>query len=845
VRATRLLTLALALALTPRGVGADVVVAQATLDPPQVRVGEAAALAIELAGAQDAAPPQIPAVEGVVIRYVGPSTQISMVNGRTTASITHRFTVTATRAGTFTIGPLTLEAGGKTYAAGSVTLQAVAAGTARPDAAGGGVGGDQLRLLLSTPRTEVYLHERVPIDLRLLIGSIRVADLQYPTLPGDGFALEKFPEPSQSRETIAGGTFQVFAFRTVLTPLRSGPLAVGPALMGMNLLERARRADPFFGSLFGESRQPGEARSAPLALTVLPLPEANRPADFSGAVGRFDFDVAAGPLALAAGDPVTVTATIRGDGYLESVAPPAIAASDTLRVYPVQPVPPAAGAAQTPPPGERRFEQVVIPQQPGTVTLPALRFSYFDPALRAYRTLTRGPFTLAVHPSAQGQSAPQIVGSTPTRPRPESLGQDIVSIKDAPGALQPVGARRYRSLVFWLVQLVPLAGWAAAVVVDRRRRRLSGDARYARFTRAGRTARAALARARQALAAGDPPAFYDAVARAVCDYLAAKLDLPPGGVTAEAVGACVAARGIPARVGDDVRELLAACEHARFAPTAAAGADMARTLERADAIVHALERARRLGRAVGAVSLLVALAAGAAGESPNTLFFRGNALYGEEHWAEAAAAYERVLSAGLESGALYFNLGNAYFKAGDVGRAVLSYERARQLMPGDPDLQANLGFARHLDDDAGTEETDGPLYARLLVPLAGRFATDTLLLGASVCWTMLLVFLAAARFVPGLARFTPTMLGTAGMALALLVPAAAYRLVTLDLPPRAVVVAPAAVAVRFEPVASGTLHYQARPGTVLNVLAEREGWAQVARRDGRRGWVERSALETL
>ena len=110
---------------------------------------------------------------------------------------------------------------------------------------------------------------------------------------------------------------------------------------------------------------------------------------------------------------------------------------------------------------------------------------------------------------------------------------------------------------------------------------------------------------------------------------------------------------------------------------------------------------------------------------------------------------------------------------------------------------------------------------------------------------MLLVFLAAARFVPGLARFTPTMLGTAGMALALLVPAAAYRLVTLDLPPRAVVVAPATVAVRFEPVASGTLHYQARPGTVLNVLAEREGWAQVARRDGRRGWVERSALETL
>ena len=62
--------------------------------------------------------------------------------------------------------------------------------------------------------------------------------------------------------------------------------------------------------------------------------------------------------------------------------------------------------------------------------------------------------------------------------------------------------------------------------------------------------------------------------------------------------------------------------------------------------------------------------------SPNTLFFHGNALYGEERYAEAAAEYERVLAAGLESGPLYFNLGNAYFKAGDVGHAVLAYERA-------------------------------------------------------------------------------------------------------------------------------------------------------------------------
>src|SRR5262249_22010669 len=159
-----------------------------------------------------------------------------------------------------------------------------------------------------------------------------------------------------------------------------------------------------------------------------------------------------------------------------SVAPPTIAGSDALRVYPVQP---AANAAA----GEKVFEQVVIPQQPGTVTIPAPAFGYFDPSARAYRTLTPAPIVLTVRPSAQAQATPQIVGGEPARARPESFGQDIVSIKDSPGTLRSVGARRYASPVFWLAQLVPLAVWLGAVAVARRRRRLSGDARYARFTR--------------------------------------------------------------------------------------------------------------------------------------------------------------------------------------------------------------------------------------------------------------------------------------------------------------------------------------------------------------------------
>ena len=380
---------------------------------------------------------------------------------------------------------------------------------------------------------------------------------------------------------------------------------------------------------------------------------------------------------------------------------------------------------------------------------------------------------------------------------------------------------------------------------DRRRRRLTGDVRYARFTRAGRAARHALAGAQARLGAGDGAAFYDAVARAMTEYLAAKLDLPPGGVTLETVTQRLGRNGVAAGVLDDLGDLLAACERARFAPTADATGDMERTLARATAIVRALERARRLGRVVAAAGLVLALAArvavAAPAETPTAIFFHANALYGEERYPEAAAEYERVLAAGVASGNVHFNLGNAYFKAGDVGRAILEYERARRWMPGDPDLTANLAYARSL---AGATE-DSVIWTRLAFPLAERYSTDRLLLTASALYTLLMLSLAAARLRPGLARGARSNAAAAALVLVVVVPSLAFRLATVDLAAAAVVVGKTEATVRFEPSPAGTEHFRAKPGTLLRVAAERAGWAQVVRADGRRGWIERDAIATV
>jgi len=868
----------------PAVVAAADVAVRAELDRPQVAVGESADLAVVVQGVQDAAAPTIADVDGLSVRYVGPATQLSIVNGRASASITHHFSVSATKPGTFTIGPIAVEYGGKRYDAGTLTLAAGGAPAGGATAGGAVPGGgtaagarrgapatDQVTLVLASPRTRAFLHERVPATLTLTVGAVQVSDVHYPTIGGDAFAIEPLREPVQRREQTAHGVAQVVDFHTVLTPLRAGDLTIGPATIELSVPVRGRSRDPVFdrffgGDPFGALRQI-TVQSEPLHLDVLPLPDAGKPADFSGAVGSFDLHVAASPRELKAGDPVTITTTIAGDGNLDGITAPVVAAGDALKTYPVQPVPqPSSNPNAARGRARVAFEQVVIPPRAGSFTLAAPRFSYFDPGTGTYRTLTAPPIALTVQASAQ-PAAQAPVGALPAATpapaaAPETLGRDIVFIKDTPGALTPIGRRLYRSPTFWALQLVPLALWAAVAAYDRRRKLLRADPRLARFAGAGRSARRAIAGAETALRAGDRAAFYDGLAAALREYLSAKLDLPPGAITADGVAEHVRARGVSPDVTAGLHELLETCERVRFAPQAAADGDMRHALDRAASLVRSLERERRLSSASARVALVLAIGAAATrtlvvlaliaavlaprwlradvAPSPNTIFFHANALYGEERYTDAAAEYERVLAAGVESGPLYFNLGNAYFKTGDIGRSVLAYERARRLMPADPDLHANLRFARE-----GAEPDAPALVARILFPLATRLASDTLLRLASGLWMLVMLLAITRRLVPALDAVGRRAVVVASALLVVVATSAAYRVLAIDLPSWAVVVARQGATVRFEPSESGTAHFTVPTGAKLRVLSSREQWSQVERTDGTRGWIAADAIGRL
>jgi tetratricopeptide (TPR) repeat protein len=239
----------------------------------------------------------------------------------------------------------------------------------------------------------------------------------------------------------------------------------------------------------------------------------------------------------------------------------------------------------------------------------------------------------------------------------------------------------------------------------------------------------------------------------------------------------------------------------------------------------------------------VAATAAAAGPpaSPQTTFFHANALYKDGRFAEAAREYEQVLQAGVESGNLYFNLGNAYFKAGERGKAILNYERARRFLPTDADLAANLSYAQSL---TGAEPCPPALWPRLAFPFARRLATSRLVWLTSAAYSVLFAILAAYRLWPSRPRALVYLSAAVAVVVLLTATSLAHQ-VLAGWQQQAVVVVDGESPARFEPSASGTLHFVLKEGSRVDVTDQREGWMQVTRCDGRRGWIERAALADL
>ncbi|GBD95331.1 MAG TPA: tetratricopeptide repeat protein [Nitrospirae bacterium] len=226
--------------------------------------------------------------------------------------------------------------------------------------------------------------------------------------------------------------------------------------------------------------------------------------------------------------------------------------------------------------------------------------------------------------------------------------------------------------------------------------------------------------------------------------------------------------------------------------------------------------------------------------NPDYIFYRGNALYEEGRYDEAVEEYGRLLEQGYESANLYYNLGNSYFKKGELGRAILNYERAKKLMPRDSDLASNYEYARSLIEGNITN-ISGQWFKRIFDKF-DIFTINGLTIFLSALFASAVFFIITGLFTQAARRRCRIALPI----LIIVFTLSAFLLYNrISVSGKEAVIISENAAVRFEPLDNATTYFRLHEGMKVFILESKKGWRKVERFDGKAGWIREKEVEKV
>jgi len=679
-----------------------------------------------------------------------------------------------------------------------------------------------------------YVNQQVTLTVRLRYQHEFGQKVIYTPPPLTGFLTDALQQ--NQTEALVSGTRQKQlerVYRTALFPIQAGTLTLGSAQV-----------------VFSKWGQIQELSTEPLALEVKPLPpdpELKSDETPTGLVGRYQLTADLLPGKAEVEVPLRLLLVLKGEGNIRAAQEPGVTTDPSLRLQledKGERITRDNGIFQ----GERSFQYVLVPRKPGRLALGRAAVRYFDPRTQAWQTAAADLPTVEIRPQPE-QEAVKIPGGgkaeLPDRPtlqlRPIHGGPDVLR------QLDRCVAATWR---FWLLQALGLALVVVALLVRRWQQQALTDPRAARARRAHSVARQALQEAHGHMRKNQVSSFYDCIARAATEYLAAKFNVPASYIVSERLNEYFDRHQVPNVYRSRFKITLTACEYVRFAAVELPTHDM-RSLHRD--LGHAIDEFERYWRkAAGgrkgsgmgtAVMLLLGLVllAGMARAGEQELFFlRGNSAFEQGQYATALSAYQKVIALGIADPDVYYNLGNTYLKLGQLGRAVLVYEKGLRLAPRDADLRHNLAEAATLAVDAQPEEAAGGLWGRLF-GLYDMWTANELAWAASACYFLLVLSIVGLLLLPARGSLLKRLVFAAAALLTLTASWSAARYFESRWRHRAVVLT-SAVEILGRPYRQAETLYTVHEGTRVTVAREEEEWVEVRFGEGRHGWCPRGAL---
>lgn len=726
-----------------------------------------------------------------------------------------QYTLVPTRSGAFTIPAFIARLGRQTARSAPLTIVVTGGGKPSP----GYVPAIVARARVDTnasvtfhamalPET-VYVGEQANYQLAVFLNGgarsrVRRLEAIAPEMPG----LLAYDPPAgleeYERRGPNGRTFEAHVYQRPVFALGPGEITIPPA--------RLTYAVPISPSFFAREEH-HEAKSPAVRIIAIDPPAAGRPPEYDGAVGRIRLATRVDTMARV-GEPLTLTVSIAGEGNVKLWPAPRIDVP-WADVVPFDDRVRLTSDLQTVR-GTKEFEFLLTPQRDGPVTLPALRYAYWDPDLEVYRVAASEPRTLIVAPGRLARAEAAEEPGTRLPLRRVFRGRAPTPWHD-------------RLPVWGGLMLLPIPALAAVLV------------RRPRHARRSRPAAVRLRVMRRSGAKCDPAE----VRTALCEAVVERLGLDPTRPRdADELARCARRAGVTPESVDRVRNVLGALESAAYGTPgtrrrvdAASAVDAYRAVDREAMMRHG--RPARAHAAVVALMLAalwlvptdVALARRAAptDETPAALaresFTHGIDAYEMGQFALALRSFQAAALLEPRAPDAWANAGTAAWVAGDTARAVQGWERALRLEPTASDMRDRLAVtpAAH----AGVSMSVPP------------FSADLVLIAGGLLWLVGWSTVAYRALRRSRVASAFPVLGLALIALAAVEPLDRW----IAAPDLAVVASDAVPRVRPRLAAEGG--FRLRMGELARI-AERQGvWIRVIASTGREGWIPADVVYSL
>ena len=350
--------------------------------------------------------------------------------------------------------------------------------------------------------------------------------------------------------------------KTVLYPQKIGKLVIAPLTLNVSVDVPTNRRD-FFGNRVYQ-KTPKIITAGKRTIEVRPLPQAGRPADFDGAVGDFDLNVKFNKTALKSSESFQATIKVSGRGNLKLFSLPKLSAPSSLEVYEPEHkenVKTNLLGMQ----GSIEDTYTIVPQYQGNYPIPSISFSYFDPVKELYVRLKSEEQLIDVFegPTASSNNAGV------SRPKNNTINADpYFDFIKLETVLLPMDQESfYGSMVFWGLLFSPLLLFVLIVLLKRRAENHIVDPVSQKQRRAARLSKKYLSSAKKEL--GDKENFYNALERALHNYLKAKLSIETAEFSKDSISELLQKKNIQPSTIADFISILEKCEAARYSPATA------------------------------------------------------------------------------------------------------------------------------------------------------------------------------------------------------------------------------------------------------------------------------------